>query len=285
MRTIRIKQLLTTALLIACAALLAPKATAALQIYKTKGDVTVKSKNKTIKAQRRAEVAADDDLIIPAGGSVEILDTETHRIYSSTKTGKMSVKSLIKKAESQASNITRNINRKVISAVSDNAGQKRSGYDAMGMAIHETDAVVPTLINIPPDMSYLAYLLGNPAEADSAHQSFIALSRQPIEDTDGDSDGAFNFVMHNSRNNPLYFNIVAKDEDSGVRLFFRRNPIAAPKSDTRVEEYTFIPSGEAQRYVAIASEHNFSLDDVKHLLDNDYSPKDNYYLTILTTDN
>ncbi|MDE6561160.1 MAG: hypothetical protein K2K75_07260 [Muribaculaceae bacterium] len=285
MRTIRIKQLLAAVFLTACAVLLAPKATASLQIYKVKGEVTVKSNAKTVKAQRRATVVADDVLTIPADGSVDILDSETHRIYSSTQTGKMSVKSLMKKAESQAANITRNINRKVISAVADNATQKRSGYDAMGMAIHETDAVVPTLINIPDSMSYLTYLLANPTEDDSAHQSFISLACRQIETEDDNTDGAFNFVLHNSTAQPLYFNIVAKDEEKGLRLFFRRNPIASPKSDTAVEEYIYIPDNDTEKYVAIASDHNFSLKDVKHLLNDDYTPKDTYYLTILTINN
>lgn len=285
MRTIRIKQLLAATFLTAFAVLLAPKAVAALQIYKVKGEVTVKSKDKTVKAQRRAAVAANDVLTVPAGGSVDILDSETHRIYSSTQMGKMTVKSLMKKAESQAANITRNINRKVISAVADNATQKRSGYDAMGMAIHETDAVVPTLIDIPDGISYLSYLLANPTEPDSAHQSFISLACRQIEQEDHSPDGAFNFVLHNSTAQPLYFNIVEKDEKKGLRLFFRRNPIASPKSDTAVEEYIYLPDNGTEKYVAIASDHNFSLKDVKHLLNDDYAPKNNYYLTILTTNN
>ena len=285
MRTPRIKHLLATALLAVCSIVLAPKGIAALQIYKVKGDVSVKSKTKTAKAERRATVAADDVLTIPAGGSVDILDSDTHRIYSSTQTGKMTVKSLMKKAESQASNITRNINRKVIAAVADNAGQKKSGYDALGMAIHETDAVVPTLINIPDGMSYLSYLLGDPAEPDSAHQSFVSLACRQIEPEDDSLNGAFNFVLHNSTAQPLYFNIVVKDEKKGLRLLFRRNPIASPKSDTAVEEYMYIPANDKEKYVAVASDHNFSLKDVKHLLRDDYMPKDNYYMTILTLNN
>ncbi len=269
-------------MLTACAAILAPKAVAALQIYKVKGDVYVKSKSSTSKATRRANVAPGDLLNIPDGGCIEILDTDTRRIYSSTKTGKMTVKSLMKRAESQASNITRNINRTVMAAVADNTGQKRSGYDAIGMAIHETDAVVPTLINIPDSLSYLSYLLSDPSEADSAHQSFISLSRQSITDEEGNNEGAFNFVMHNNVNKPLYFNIVEKDKEKGIRFLFKRNPIVGPKSETTVEEYSYIPDGDAQRYVAVASDTNFSLRDVKHLLDADHFPKNLYYFTILT---
>lgn len=282
MRTLKIKHLPAMLALMACVMLLAPKAAAALQIYKVKGDVAVKSKTKTVKAQRRANVGAADILIIPADGSVDILDSDSRRIYSSTKTGKMTVKSLMKNAESHAANITRNINRKVMSAMADNAGQKRSGYEAMGMAIHETDAVVPTLIHIPDSMSYLSYLLANPVEADSAHQSFISLTRKLIAGEDNDREGAFNFVMHSNVSRPLYFNIIEKDAEKGIRFLFKRNPIVGPKSETAVEEYTFLPDGDTQRFVAVASDSNFSLSDIKHLMDAEYTPKGTYYLTILT---
>lgn len=285
MKKLSSKLMIVTLIMISASILSSSDAWALLQIYKVKGDVTVKSGNKEVNAKRRANVKATDMLNIPSGGSVEILDSDTHRIYSSTKTGRMTVKSLMKKAESQASNITRNINRRVMAAVADNAGSKRSGYDAIGMSIHETDAVLPTLIDIPEGMSYLSYLLSNPSEPDSAHQSFISLSSQLIEDEDGEANGAFNFGLCNSLNTPLYFNIVVRDEEKGLRFLFRRNPIVAPKSDTTVEEYTYLPDEKTQRYVAIASDHNFSIDDAKHLLDDDYMPKDNYYMTILTIHN
>lgn len=257
-----------------------------LQIYKIKGEVTVRSGLKEVNAKRRATVKPSDILCIPQGGSIDILDSDNRRIYSSTKTGRMSVKSLMKKAESQAANITKNINKKVISAVADNAGKKRTGYDSMGMVIHETDAVVPALVNIPEGMSYLSYLLSDPIDPDSLHQSFISLAQHMIDDEDdATSDNAFNFMLHNSTTRPLFFNIIAADKENDLKFLFRRNPLATPKSDTIIEEYTFLPDTSTQKYIAIASDHNFSLDDVRHLLDDDYIPKDNYYMTILTIDN
>lgn len=277
MKSLRLKGK-TTALLLIVAFIVCIDAYAELQIYKVKGDVTVKKGQKTVKAERRAEVAGSDILTIPAGGSIDILESGSRRIYSSTETGKMSVKTLMEKAESHASDITRNINRKVISAVVENAGQRRSGYDALGMAIHETDAIAQPPVILPEGTSYLSYLLACAQDPDSIHQSYISLSKREIEE--GYHDGAFNFVLHNSMRQPLYFNILTRDED-GIRLFFTQNPVAAPKEDTLVEGYTFLPDPDRKAYVAIASDSDFTPDDVLKLLEAGYEPDEDFYLTIL----
>ncbi len=281
MKTLLTKQLLAAAIIAAIGIMIGAEASAALQIYKVKGGVTVISKAKTKKAERRATVAPTDLLSIPKGGAVDILDSQTHRIFSSIGTGKMTVKALMEKAESHAADITRNINRKVMAAVAENADQKRTGYDAMGMTVHETDAIAHPPVELPEGMSYLSYLLANVKDTESTHQSYIALKTLSVAGEDVDFETPFNFVLHNSMRQPLYFNVIEKDNDNGIRLYFPQNPIAAPKTETVATEYIFIPDDDDHTYVAIASDVDFTLDDVKRLLEAGYNPDDDYYLTIL----
>lgn len=276
------KKLLVTAIIGAFAILIGTEAMASLQIYKVKGEVTVKSKAKTKKAERRAILEPTDLLSIPKGGSVDILDSKTHRIYSSIGTGNMTVKALMEKAESHAADITRNINRKVMAAVADNADQKRTGYDAMGMTIHETDAIAHPPVEIPEGMSYLSYLLEKAKDPESTHQAYISLGTLSVAGEDIDFDTPFNFVLHNSMRQPLYFNVIERDSYNGMQLFFPQNPIAAPKTETVASEYIYLPDVEDHVYVAIASDFDFTLDDIKRLLEAGYNPDDDYYLTILT---
>lgn len=282
MKTIRLYRMLAMTVMTALSVLIASDSSAALQIYKVKGNVTVKNKAKTVKATRRATVSAADMLNIPAGASVDILDSESHRIYSSISTGKMTVKSLIEKAESNAANITRNINKKVMAAMADNAGDKRTGYDVIGMAIHETDAIAHPPVVLPDGVSYLSYLLDSAKDPDSTHQSYISLRTLSVAGEDVDFETPFNFVLHNSMRQPLYFNIIGKDDKDHFSLLFPQNPIAAPKTETIAEEYCYLPGDESQAYVAIASDVDFSVEDVKRLLEAGYNPDDDYYLTIMT---
>lgn len=73
--------MLPTLLLMMTAA--SPVLEAALKVYKTKGDVTLRAGNRWTVLQRRAEVKPGDMLRIPSGSAVDILDTDTRRLYSS----------------------------------------------------------------------------------------------------------------------------------------------------------------------------------------------------------
>lgn len=282
MKTIRLKRTLVITLLTAFLSVIAIEASATLQIYKVKGDVYIRSNAKKVKAERRAKVSSYDMLTIPSGGSVEILDSDTHRIYASIGFGDMTVKTLMQKAESHAANITRNINKKVIAAVAENANKTRTGYEAMGMTIHETDAIAFPHVTLPEGTSYLSYLLSNATDPDSDHQSYISLMTRLVEQEEESNDGAFNFAIHNAMRQPLYFNIIAQQNSDDISLLFPQNPIAAPKSDTVATEYTYLPDENEKGYIVIASDVDFTIDDVKRLLEAGYDPDDDYYLSILT---
>lgn len=266
-------------LVIALAIFTATDAFATLKIYKVKGNVLVKSKSKkAVKAERRAEVLPTDILTIPAGGSIDILNSDNKRIYSSVSTGSMSVKSLMDKAEAHAANITGNINRKVMAAVAETGSQKRSGYDAMGMVIHETDAIAYPAIALPENVSYLSYLIDNVADPDSDHQDYIQL-----ETTSADAnDGSFNFVILSSIHEPLYFNIIDRSNKDNIQLLLPKNPIAAPKTVTVASGFRFLPDEGENKFIAIASDKDFSAEDIEKLLQPGFDPDEDYYLSILT---
>ncbi len=264
---------------ISLAIMTAGDAFATLTIYKVKGNVTVKGKSKkAVKAERRAEVLPTDILNIPAGGSVDILNSDNKRIYSSVSNGNMSVKTLIDKAEAHAANITGNINRKVMAAVKETGSQKKSGYEAMGMVIHETDAIAYPAISLPKDVSYLSYLIDNVSDQDADHQDYIQL-----ETTSADAeDGSFNFVILSSIHEPLYFNVIDQSNKEDIQLLLPQNPIAAPKTVTVASGFRFLPDEGENRYIAIASDKDFSAEDIQKLLQPGYEPDEDYYLSILT---
>lgn len=258
----------------------APDVFATLQIYKVKGNVTVKGKSKAIKAERKASVAEKDLLTIPKGASIDILNTDTRRIYSSRGSGNMTVKALIDKANAHATDITGNINRKVMAAVADNAGEKRSGYNALGMAIHETDAIALPPIALPEGVSYLDFLLTDVTNPDSTFQDFLTLKAEPVKN----EEGTFYFALENHMHDTLFFNIIEKNDNNEISLFFPINHIAAPKTTTTAEEYKFAVNPDGARYVAIASDIYFTLDDIMKLLEPGFEPEEDYYLSVVTVE-
>lgn len=282
MNILRLKRIVMMAMMMASVAMLSFTASAAYKIYKVKGNVTVKDKaKKEVKAQRRADVSLSDILSIPKDGSVQILNSDSHRIYSSVSTGKMSVKKLIDKAEAHAADITKNINRKVVAAVAETGKTKRIGYDALGMAIHETDIVAGAPIPIPEGMSYLSYLMTNENDPDSIHQKYLVLKTIMTEDGKNADGDAFNFAVDNLINRTLYFNIISRQKNGDISLMLPQNPMVGPKTGTVVTEYTYLPDNNASGYIVIASDGDFNVEDVKYLLNPNYCPDNNFYLSLL----
>lgn len=261
---------------------LAPLTHADFQIYKTKGNVSVLRGQKSIPTARRTVLKSTDMLSIPSGASMDILDSNSRRIYSSTQSGKMDVQTLIEKARRQSSSITSNINKKVMAAVADNAKGDSRGYDVIGMAIHETDALAVPPVALNDNQSYLSYLIEETDVYEGLHQKFITLKMVP---TDGDAltpDSPFNFELLNSTALPLYFNVIECSKGDNIALFFTQNLMVAPKSETLASTYTYLPDKSEKGYIAIASDKDFTPDDVRKLLQAGYDPDEAYFLTILS---
>lgn len=247
-----------------------------LKIYRIKGEVTVKTSGGTRKGEKRQTVVATDVLNIPRNAAVSILDTKDKRVYSSLSQGRLSVKQLIDQAKSNASNITRTTNDMVLEAVADNAKAKTSGFGIAGASVHEANAVIHAPVDLPEGMSYLGYLRGLGDGAYNDEYDVILLRRDINYD-----DETFNFAVFNTLSKPLYFNIIQQRTDREPELHFLDNPIAAPRTQTVVEEYLYLLPDYPDGYIVVASDKDFTIAEVRKLLDPHYEPKADFYFTVL----
>lgn len=248
-----------------------------LNIYKVKGDVIVKSGSNTQKAQKRQKVASTDELTIPRNAGVSILDTKDNRVYSSLSQGRMTVRHLIDQAKSNASSITRTTNDVVIENLAENAKKKSLKVGVPGASIHEANAVIHAPIDLPEGMSYLSYLRGLGEKEEYNDEYDAILLRRDINY----EDETFNFAVFNTLSKPLYFNIIQQRTDREPELHFLDNPIAAPRTQTIVEEYLYILPDYPDGYIVIASDKDFSISDVKELLKPGFEPDADFYFTLL----
>lgn len=250
---------------------------AALKIYRLTGDVNIKRPAGTSSLQRRETVKLSDVLAIPAGGKVEILDSDSRRIFASTGHGTYSVADIITNAKVHASEVTRRTNSQVIAAVKDNAASQRSRFGKAGISLHETDADINGLMSLPEGVTYLAYLMTIPPTEEYDDHNDIVLMRRDFSD----SDDTFNFAMFNTLEKPLYINIIDQQPDGEISLYFQENPIAKPRGETLIPEYRYLLPVETHGYIVIASEKNFTTDEVKRLLDSSHTPESDFYFSLL----
>ncbi len=256
--------------------LITPDARAVYKIYRLQGDVTLTHEGQPHKAQRRESLSPNDLLLIPVGGKVEILDSDSRRIYTSTRSGKITVRSLIDDAKKDASSLTRKTNEKVLAAVVSNASSQTGGFQSSGLSIHETNGPSSGIV-LPAGMSLLGYLMAlSTGEAYDDTNDIVLMRRDYSE-----SDDTFNFAVFNTLTRPLYVNIIDQCPDGEPRLYFEENPIAKPRSETLIPEYRYLLPIDQTGYIVIASDKNFTIEDVKRLLDSDYTPDADFFFSLL----
>lgn len=250
---------------------------ASLKVYRLNGNVSVQTKSGSKKLARRDELSQSDIVTVPKGGYIEILDSKTHRIYTSNRAGKSSVKKIMETAEADAAGVTRRTNKKVLDAIAENAATKKNSFAVGGISIHETDAVVHAPIACPDSISYLAFLMQIDRNTDTEDSfDIILMQRETV-----DNDDSFNFAVFNTLSKPLYFNVIDINSGEDASLYFPGNPIARPKKETIIQEYRFAQDDDTDGYIVIASDKDFTAEDVKMLFRPGYEPEEDYYFSLL----
>lgn len=256
--------------------LITPDARAVLKIYRLQGDVALTRGSQTHKAERRETVLPTDRLSIPAGGKVEVLDSDSRRIYSSKGSGSTTVKALVDNARRDASSVTRKTNEQIIAAVAASASNQTGGFQSSGLSIHETNGPSSGIV-LPVGMSLLSYLINLPEGQSYDDSNDIILMRRDYSE----SDDTFNFAVFNTLPRPLYVNIIDQRADGEPSLYFEENPIAKPRTETLIPEYRYLLPIDQTGYIVIASDKNFTIEDVKRLLDSDYTPDSDFFFSLL----
>lgn len=247
-----------------------------LKIYRLQGEVTLQTPFGERKVQRRDALSLSDVLRIPSGGRIEILDSDSHRIYSSTSTGLISVRKLLEKAVADASDVTKKTNAKVVESVKENA-KTRASYNVTGLSVHETDGLSQGLLALPSGVTYLAYLMNLSTDQSYDDKNDVILIRRDYSD----SDDTFNFAVFNTLDCLLYVNVIDQHPDGELRFYFTENPVVKPRAETLIPEYRYLLPVKTTGYIVIASDANFTIDDVKRLLDSNYSPNQSFFYSLL----
>lgn len=250
---------------------------ATYSVYKVKGEVDIKYGSKTRKAEKRSEVRLTDHIVIPQGGEIKILDSDTKKVYTFSTPGANTLASMKRQMEDKAMGIISRTNRELRSSMTENSGRGPSVYKKGGISIHNSDAIVYGATKVPEGKSYLEFLmtLTNPEDYDDSNDALLL--RRDMAD-DGDT---FGFAVFNTTSEPLYFNVIPIGMGSVPNTLFDINPLARPKGETVETEYQFAVPGKKSGYILVASTENFTLDDLRKLLDPSFEPNADYYFTML----
>lgn len=255
-----------------------------LQIRYLKGDVKVnKAKAGGHIAKRYEKIKNNDVLTIPKDGMVKIHDSKTKGLYKNISHGDISAENLIATASACSKARIGTVNDSILNVIKKNGNSQKITYKNRGVSFHKTHDIVAQPIELPEGMSYLSYLMSVKNEKQhDVRADYVGLRRDFLDD----DYSSFRFSVWNDLDSIVYVNVIDQhpEIEDDIRFYFDENPIAEPRSETIISDYEFF-SPDGMPYILIASEKNFTVEDVKRLLDSGYHPEENFYFTILIPDN
>ncbi len=191
-------------ILIISAIMLALGMQAAYKVHGVTGDVRIESGGKTVVVSKGMNVNPSDVIIIPEGGKLEIFNELDGKVYTSVKTGKLSVIRLMLDAKQKASDNS--------AAVKGQLNVGKSGgnttarvYMEKGMVKRSHNAFGEDSENVDVDPKTLARYVASAVYTGNL-DSRVELPVR-VEHEKGDSIG-IRFKLVNERDFPVYFNIL-----------------------------------------------------------------------------
>lgn len=248
-------------ILILLSALVALGLSARYSIHSFTEGVKVEVGGKSVAPTKGMAVKAADYLVIPQGGKVEIYNDVDKRVYTSIKSGKISVTRLMIDARGAASDN----NATVISKLQfgkKGGGEAKNVYVEKGMVRRSLAVYDPEADNVEMDGNTLgrymaaAILSGKKDTGDS-----------PVSVTsDHLAEGGMKFRVENTLEYPVYFNVIkiSYTQGSPVEISLLGQPagsyVVLPGQSLAREHFPKMNPGE--RHILVMTRCQYDIDEV-----------------------
>lgn len=198
--------------------LASPSVFAHFKVFSFSGDVLIKQSGRTVKATEGADVSAAAIIIVPEGGSVELLDTRDSKTYKSTTPGQHSPSNIIFEARKQSVGTVSAVNRNLKIGKTAGSNRDKVVYLAKGKVTRALGSYDPASDTLQIDND----MLGRFVARQLAHPEAINRQQFPVAiDSRQTPEGALQLSVRNTISFPVYFNVLkidATNPDAEVRL-------------------------------------------------------------------
>lgn len=232
------------------------------------GDVKIESGGRILSAQKGMDVKANDYIVIPKGGKVDIYNTLDKRIYSSVKAGKTTVTRLMIEARGVASDNGANVASRMQLGRKDHKGDNKvyveKGMVRRSLAIYDPDG---------EDIELDAAAIGNYVASLIAGGDLKSKEAAPVDiSSHATKEGGLAFRVENTLEFPVYFNImkVKKGENPIVEISQLGQPagsyVLLPHQTILREHLSELPDNET--HVMVMSNCQYDIDKVIEEIEN-----------------
>ena len=196
-------------------------------VHSTTPGVRIESGSQSVEAQKGSVIKANDFIIIPEGGEVEVYNDLDKNIYRSTKPGKISVTRLMIDAKKTASDNSKNVAARLRLAKgkdSEPEGERiyvEKGMVRRSLAIYDPDAEHLQIDSKTLGKQIAGYMRS--PESTGYKGVDVGITNGPI-----DSSGVF-FRVVNTLEFPVYFNVLKiKNRNDAENRRVEISPLGQP---------------------------------------------------------
>lgn len=236
-------------------------------IHSATSGVKIETNGKTVDAKKDTEIKANDFLVIPEGGTVEVYNSLDKKIYKSVNSGKISVTRLMIDAKKAASNHNKNVADRLSLAKNqgaDNQGEKI--YVEKGMVRRSLAVFDPEADNLQVNSKSLGSILANYITNGGAE----GYRNVDVDVTTGnvENSGKF-FRIVNTLDFPVYFNVLKYNPSPAegqrkVEISMMGQPdgsyVLLPMQAITRESFASLPTDE--RHMIVVTQIRYDLDEV-----------------------
>lgn len=236
-------------------------------IHSSTSGVMLESGGKSSEAKKGMEVKANDFLVIPDGGEVEIYNDLDKNIYKSINSGKISVTRLMIDAKKTASDNSKNVASRLRLAkgkASEEEGERI--YVEKGMVRRSLAVFDPSAQNIQVDSKTLGQIIARYLN----RKDTTGFNDVAVDVTNGtvDSTGVF-FKVVNNLEFPVYFNVLKIDytpegDNRKVEISMLGQPdgsyVLLPGQAITRESLSSLPEDET--HLLVVTHFRYDLDEV-----------------------
>lgn len=236
-------------------------------IHSATPGVMIESSGKTSQAKKGSELKANDFLVIPDGGEVEIYNDLDKNLYKSLSTGKISVTRLMIDAKKNAADNSKNVaSRLRLKKDQGNQAEGEKIYVEKGMVRRSLAIFDPEADNIQVNSKSLGQLIARFINTtDTTGFRDVAVD---VTKGNNDSTGVF-FRIVNTLDFPVYFNVLKYDstpsaESRKVEISMMGQPdgsyVLLPGQAITRENFLELP--EDERHLLVVTHVRYDLDEV-----------------------
>lgn len=229
-------------------------------IHSSKGDVRIERGGQLLPVQKGMEVNATDNIHIPQGAKVEILNSVNSKIFTSTRAGEFNVTRIMIDAQIKANDHAANVGGNLQMTRLGKSKNSSPMWVQKGKVTRTMEQYDPTAEKMEADPTHLGNWIAATVNTEANKPLPVKVTHNTIDHS------GLSFRLENTLDFPVYFNVIKIQGDSVATADISElgqpmgSYVVLPRQAISREQFTGLQPGN--RHILIMTPYYFDIDQL-----------------------